>query len=233
MVDFTGGTWRSLIDGSEVGAIPDAQDLQAVYAIDDGSDLTVTDSEGNNDGTITGANWVSESELGQDSVLEFDDGSDRVESNLVVGGSSQVSCVILYRPNNLSDKRRELIGEWPESSSDRAYSIGQEEDGALAFRVNTESLHGSQVSNVLSENEWYMLGLTYDGDTVRGFVNKSEDLSGTPEQTGDLFAGGEFMIGNMDADTTRGSEGRVAQAYIWNTDIGQNGIESMADILLP
>ena len=28
MVDFTGGTWRSLIDGSEVGAIPDELDNQ-------------------------------------------------------------------------------------------------------------------------------------------------------------------------------------------------------------
>ena len=32
MVDFTGGTWRSLIDGSEVSAIPDTQNLQHRYA---------------------------------------------------------------------------------------------------------------------------------------------------------------------------------------------------------
>ena len=57
MVDFTGGTWRSLIDGSEVGGIPDAAIHQ--WRFDEGAGETVSDSVGSEDGTISGADWTS------------------------------------------------------------------------------------------------------------------------------------------------------------------------------
>ena len=57
MTDFSGGSWRSLITGDTVSAIPDA----AVYrwTLDDVSSGTVTDSIRNADGTVNGVTSVS------------------------------------------------------------------------------------------------------------------------------------------------------------------------------
>ena len=60
MVDFTGGTWRSLIDGSEVGDIPDS--ALAQYRISEGQNGTISDDLDNEaDGIADSDNyqWVS------------------------------------------------------------------------------------------------------------------------------------------------------------------------------
>jgi len=69
MVDFTGGTWRSLIDGSEVIAIPD---IVAEYLIDDGSGGTFADNIGDADGNVNESQWVSDEDLEGGFGLETD-----------------------------------------------------------------------------------------------------------------------------------------------------------------
>ena len=54
MVDFTGGTWRSLIDGSEVSAIPDSLVLQYAATNVSGGDTTWSDDNEVADMTLTG-----------------------------------------------------------------------------------------------------------------------------------------------------------------------------------
>ena len=56
MVDFTGGTWRSLIDGTEIVAIPDSAILQWRFA--EGSETNTTEelgTFGDQDGTLSDA----------------------------------------------------------------------------------------------------------------------------------------------------------------------------------
>ena len=58
MVDFTGGTWRSLIDGSEVSAIPDT--VVDRFPADEGGGQTLANSIGPNDASLNFDNWVSD-----------------------------------------------------------------------------------------------------------------------------------------------------------------------------
>ena len=70
MVDFTGGTWRSLIDGSEVVAIPD-EGLNHSYIIDDETATNVIDVQGDKNLDIIGADLVSDSDAFGGVALEL------------------------------------------------------------------------------------------------------------------------------------------------------------------
>ena len=54
MVDFTGGTWRSLIDGSEVAAIPDSE----IYLHDDWGDDKISNRDDSDTVTYNGVEGV-------------------------------------------------------------------------------------------------------------------------------------------------------------------------------
>ena len=70
MVDFTGGTWRSLIDGSEVVAIPDRVVNRA--PLDDGAGTTFSDAVGDADGTLQNDAWFSDGVFEGGTAPEFD-----------------------------------------------------------------------------------------------------------------------------------------------------------------
>jgi len=82
MVDFTGGTWRSLIDGSEVSAIPDSGVLIDNFEDDDG-DPIFHDGDGNE---IAGPYGDG------DSLSDFYSGNvgdfSRVSSDVLEGGNA-------------------------------------------------------------------------------------------------------------------------------------------------
>ena len=67
MSNFT--TWRSLVDGEEVGGIPDSGVHQ--WPFDEGSGTTLTDAIGNDDGTLNGGAWTSGTYEGGEAI-DFD-----------------------------------------------------------------------------------------------------------------------------------------------------------------
>ena len=74
MVDFTGGTWRSLIDGSEVAAIPDEAVAQYISSDYDEDNETWDDRVGEI-GTLTGTGPTLETdELNGEPVVDFVEG---------------------------------------------------------------------------------------------------------------------------------------------------------------
>ena len=71
MVDFTGGTWRSLVDGAEISAIPDPD----VYLDDDWGDNKLTDRDDSGTTIYNGVEGVYRPEW------SIDDGSPSVDND--------------------------------------------------------------------------------------------------------------------------------------------------------
>ena len=69
MSDFT--TWRSLVDGEEIGVIPDSGGSHQ-WNLDEGEGDTVNPARGSLTGSISGASWNGEAGVGG-FVLEFSD----------------------------------------------------------------------------------------------------------------------------------------------------------------
>ena len=87
MVDFTGGTWRSLIDGTEIVAIPDTAGLQGHW---DATEISATDGDGITTWTdqsgagndLEGGNPIyRENEIGNNPALDFDPTDDILSTN--------------------------------------------------------------------------------------------------------------------------------------------------------
>jgi len=78
MTDFTGGTWRSLVDGSEVSIIPDSE----VYLQDDWGDNKLTDRDDSGTTTHNGVEGVYRPEWSIDAGdPTVDDGQLLIEAN--------------------------------------------------------------------------------------------------------------------------------------------------------
>ena len=124
MVDFTGGTWRSLIDGSEVGAIPDSvvsrpdDDSTTSFIVDAGIEIQVK------------SNWpsigarVSNNSSGTTRayLLDADDGSliDDVDISELSSGDA-----FTFKDVGLQDGEKYFITLDAEGSS---YTLGFAED---------------------------------------------------------------------------------------------------------
>ena len=195
MVDFTGGTWRSLIDGSEVSAIPDSPiglNTIAYYQFTDDDDTSVlSDFEGSFDGSISGMSYVSDDDALR-VVGEFDGDNDRV-TGLNLSTLSEFTVGLIVKPLGLSG--------W--SSADTIFS--SRENNRFDIRVDDNNglkwsvFHDDGGDNVildsgvsLDENSLQTVVTRWDGSTLNISADGSDSASTntggmTGEGNGDGF----------------------------------------------
>ena len=202
MVDFTGGTWRSLIDGSEVSAIPDSAENR--WPWDEGSDDTVADVIGDNNGTVVGADWIDVADLVGGFGLEFG-GEDRVEMSIIdgIGAGLSFSLAITVNLDDISDQ---VIWSQSKGSNDR-----------LSLQINDSKWHAGVFDGDWSRRESDVDAVT---DRVRlGFGHSDNgDI--------DIAINGEIITDNPTSDT---SSGDTEVHYIGQRTDGNVGASMIAD----
>ena len=225
MVDFTGGTWRSLIDGSEVSAIPDS-DLW--YSINEGSGQTFTDSNGDSDGDLVGGTWVEDSDFYDGWYVDLDSTDDHV----LVGGGSNGDTSILS-PNNdwsigiqlnvetkLTDRSgRPVIWSW---SGGEIFTLGAGGSSTTGL-VGVEYFDGSDFQDSVGFSEPdapYRLGILCRWDSGTESLDIYYDnTEGTEDFQDDANSDGTdgFRIGSNTANDDNLNEGIDAFA-VWNSE---------------
>ena len=148
MVDFTGGTWRSLIDGSEVSAIPDPE----VYLHDDWGDNKLTDRDDSGTTTHNGVEGVYRPEwtvdagepVAQNDQLEIREG-DALYADININLDEPLT--VEWDANNLPDGSggdQIFLAVWSESLTFRdtdlqeyqeSYIVRVRGEGNISFRV--------------------------------------------------------------------------------------------------
>ena len=197
MVDFTGGTWRSLIDGSEVGAIPDSENLHAHYdaqeinANDQDTVTTWGDLSGNDfDATGNGATYVTDGINGNAS-LSFDGTDDQFDVSTSDWATISTPFAV-FAIVELAD----------DNESNQMFITGNVENDLHALRW--------------SPGEWE---LRLTGDALSG----SGD--GTVQQISGIYDGGESEIreeGTQTGTSDIGS-GNIENISIGNRGLDQTG----------
>ena len=181
--------------------------LVAAYGFNDGSGAQTRDSSGQgNTGTIAGATWTTNGKFG--SALSFD-------------GTS--SWVTIADANSLDLTTGMTIEAWVSPSSGTAWRavVLKETSGGLAYAlysanngsrpagfVHTTADVGVTGTAAVPLNSWTHLALTYDGATLRMYVNgilvKSGSASGAgvtssgPVRIGGDSVWGEYFRGLID-----------------------------------
>jgi chitodextrinase len=182
------------------GTTPGSSGLVAAYSFDEGSGATVADASGNgNTGTVTNGTWAA-GRYG--SALSFDGGISHVtvpsSSSLQLGSGMTLEAWV--NPSTVSSAWRDVIYK----GNDNYYLEGTsanagKPDGGGTFGGASTDVVGSAA---LAGNAWSYVALTYDGATLRLYVNGT--LAGSQAKTGaiatstnPLQIGGDSLYGQF------------------------------------
>ena len=182
MVDFTGGTWRSLIDGQEVSAIPDTENLQIRFAADegvisngtqavDGDEVDTWEEISGQTSDLDGFGSPTFNESGQNDlpIIECRSG-DRLEHTESVNiGSGPWEVWLAFSLSSSSGTQLFFDGE--DDAGNRASNI-RTDSGSWAF------FNGSQVSGGSVDTNAHILRGVFDGTNSTFEIDESEIASG-------------------------------------------------------
>lgn len=185
--------------------------LVAAYGFNEGSGSTVGDSSGYaNNGSIFQATWFATGKFGK--ALAFDGSNDYVSVNdsSSLDLTNKMTLEAWVRPTATSGWRTVLMKE---NGSELAYGMYARESTNRPsgwMRVNPTSGSSQSVgaTPALTTNAWNHLATTYDGASLKLYVNGT--LRATKAQTGSMYVSsgplkfggnamwGEFFAGQLD-----------------------------------
>ena len=195
----------------------------AAYAFDEGSGSTVTDASGNgNNGTITNATWASAGKYGK--ALQFN-GTNALVTIPDSAGlhlSSGMTLEAWVNPSTVNANWRDVIYK----GNDNFYleatssSAGHPDAGMIAGGSYADAFGTS----ALPANTWSFLTETYDGTTLRLYVNGTQVAStahtgAIASSTNPLQIGGDSLYGQYFA-------GLIDDVRVYNTALTTTQIQT-------
>jgi beta-glucanase (GH16 family) len=148
--------------------------LVAAYGFNEGSGTTTADASGNgNTGTISGATWTTSGRFG--GALSFNGTSSwvTVPDSASLDLTTGMTVGAWVRPTATNGARVVLMKE--RTTSGLSYSVGIV-DGVAASYIRTASDISTSGGSV-PVNTWTHLAATYDGGTLRVYVNGVQTMS--------------------------------------------------------
>ena len=195
----------------------------AAYGFDEGSGTVVNDASGNgNNGTISGATWTTSGKYGN--ALTFNGTSALVTINNApsLQLTSAMTLEAWVYPTTVNSTWRDVIYKGNDNyylegtSSNSAHPVA----GAILGGVYAEAIG----PNALTANTWAHLAATYDGATMRLYVNGGQVASraqtgAIATSTNPLQIGGDTFYGQYFA-------GLIDEVRIYNQALSVAEIQS-------
>lgn len=208
---------------------PPSTGLVAAYAFNEGSGTVTSDRSGNgNTGTLSGATWTTAGHAG--AALSFNGTTNRVNVNnsASLGLTSGMTLEAWVYPTALSSWRTVILKEGSGGLVFALYAHDNVPTPAAYVRVGGVDVRVAGLSP-LPLNTWTHLATTYDGTTLRLYVNGgqvgSQAASGAIQvSTGLLRLGGNAVWGEWLA-------GRIDDVRIYNRAL--TAAEIQADMATP
>jgi len=212
---------------SGAGLLAGTAGLVASYAFDEGSGSTVSDGSGNgNTGTVANATWTTDGKFG--SALSFN-GSDSVVTvpdSVSLRLKEAMTLEAWVNPSVASVDFRDVIDKGSDyflegtSRGPGAPSVGATLTSSSAFAFG---------DTPLVPNAWSHLAVTYDGSSLRMFVNGRQVAvrayqGEIASSTNPLEIGGDHILGQY-------FSGKIDEVRIYN--IARTQAEIQSDMITP
>ena len=180
MTEFT--TWRSLVDGQRISAIPDSVDeyMELYWPMNEGSDTTLTDEIGDENGSIeNGGGWTFDTTFDRD-VVEVDNGEFiRSDNTFWVGGENATLIGWLYVEDK-GDFNHGFLGAHDDldDSESNGYYFSPRESGENDRYYHADSGSHSRIDNSYDapEGEWLMYAAAVNGDSADWWVFNDDGI---------------------------------------------------------
>jgi hypothetical protein len=198
--------------------------LVVAYGFNEGSGSTTADASGNsNTGTVSGAAWTTSGRYG--SALSFNGSSNRVDINDAnsLDLTTGMTLEAWVYPTTLSGWRTVILKEASGGLAYALYAYDNAPRPAAYINTGGSDLSAAGTSGI-SLNTWTHLAATYDGSTLRLFVN------GT--QTGSRTASGSIRVSTnylrIGGNTLWGEyfSGLIDEVRIYNRALSQAEIQT-------
>ena len=198
------------------GAAAGAPGLVAAYAFDAGSGSTLADSSGlANTGTISGATWANGRNGG---ALSFDGVNDSVRINdaASLDLSTAMTLEAWVRPTTADTTWRTIVTK--ETTGNLTYGLFSNSDAGKPAGISTIGNQNTQSITrgpaALPRNSWRHLATTYDGASLRLYVNGAL-VSTTPVSGAMVNTDGALKIGG-NAIWPEWFAGRIDDLRVYN-----------------
>lgn len=178
----------------------------------------VHDVMGRNHGTHSaGASWTAAGPPGGLGSVLYDGTAGLTDCGNVAAFAltSQVTLAIWANANTwVPDYKDYLIGREGSSSPYFGYGLRTDGGGVISFKIGT-TVENTVSTTPPATGTWNRIAGTYDGASMRFYINGV--LVNSAALTGAIFDPNVALyIGNCPGDPTRGFDGRLADASVWN-----------------
>jgi hypothetical protein len=197
--------------------------LVAAYGFDEGSGTTVFDSSGNgNNGTISGAAWTTAGKYGGALVFNGTSAWVTINSSASLQLTTGMTLEAWVNPSVVNSAWRDVIYK----ASDNYYLEGTSDSGSVPGGGGTFGTSDVVVfgTTALAANTWAHLAVSYDGATMRLYVNGVQVAS--QAQTGNiaistspLQIGGDSLYGQY-------FQGTIDEVRVYSTALTAAQIQS-------
>ncbi|OGD78349.1 hypothetical protein A2368_03675 [Candidatus Collierbacteria bacterium RIFOXYB1_FULL_49_13] len=194
--------------GHPIGGSPVGSQL-LYWKLDEGHGTTANDTVRSNNGTISGASWNNAGKFNKS--LSFD-GSNNDRIYISDNNELSVDNVTLSLWAYIDD----VTGTWQVLGwKGTDYEISMNNTRYPRFSIQTSGGRTScdATNTILDLDTWYYLALTYDGTTIKGYVDGEEVESCDHANPGDIVdSSSAFEIANSSYDIN----GKIDEVKIYN-----------------
>ena len=151
--------------------------LAAYWKLDETSGSVAVDSSSNgHDGTLVGSpTWTTAGNIDGSLDFEIDDGVDRVDAGTFNVGGSAISVSAWVRPEDGVFDGRIIFKSTANDIPDQDWGLVIDESQELDFRIKAGGARDMlQYSGSMSPGKWFFVVGTYDGTTMRLYINGVE-----------------------------------------------------------
>ena len=196
-----------------------SEDRLAYWQFNENTGNVASDSEGDNDGSITGAEWKTGI---NGSALDFDGAGGHVEIPLTDElnfGGENASFSVWFKMNELGDNGTLLFNRIK-------YIMKLDKHGRISFGIYTPNWSGVSMKweDRIIDTDWHHTVITYDGIHLKLYLDAN--LLATNETNGEIqSSSSNIFIGNQ--DTSNDFQALIDEVAIYTSTLTEEEIENL------